>query len=174
MWSAAIILARAPEPDAGKPLCYGNQRRLEFSRDCKVGTTIATKQNRKMSSGELIMAPEQREAALFAMLKRDAAIWRGRQRRNSDFGPEISPRPPQSDEPRARRVASWTAERRQDVRERTGGIRGRPPDPGKYFEADAPCGTCGCRMRYIRNKQCVECARGWNARAAGKLRRQIC
>jgi len=50
-------------------------------------------------------------------------------------------------------------------------VSGRPPDPGKYFEADAPCGRCGCRLRYIRNKSCVECARVWNARAAGKRRR---
>jgi hypothetical protein len=169
-------LARAPEPDAGKPLCYGDQRRLEFSRDCKVATTIATKQNRKMSPGELIMAPERREATLFALLKRDAAIWRGRQYRNAGFAPEniITARPPQGHDARAKRIPSWTAERRRAVGERTGGIRGRPPDPGKYFEADAPCGMCGYRLRYIRNKSCVECARVWNARAADKLRRLIC
>jgi len=149
-------------------------RPLELSRDCKVGTTVATKQNRKMSPGELIMPPERREATLFALLKRDAAIWRGHQRRDADFGPETSPRPPQSDEARAKRIPSWTAERRLAVPERTGGIRGRPPDPGKYFEADAPCGMCGHRLRYIRNKSCVECARVWNARAAGKLRPPIC
>lgn len=129
------------------------------------------KQSRKMSPGELIMAPEQREATLFALLKRDTAIWRGRQRRNADFAPDITrPRQPQS-EARAKRITSWTPEGRQAVRERTGGIPGRPPDPGKYFEADAPCGRCGCRLRYIRNKSCVECARVWNARAAGKRRR---
>jgi hypothetical protein len=118
------------------------------------------------------MAPERREATLFALLKRDAAIWRGRQRRNADFGPETSPHPRQSDEARAKRIPSWTAERRPAVRGRAGGIRGRPPDPGKYFEAEAPCGMCGHRLRYIRNKSCVECARMWNARAAGKLRRR--
>ena len=32
----------------------------------------------------------------------------------------------------------------------------------------------GYRLRYIRNKSCVECARVWNARAAGKLKRPIC
>jgi hypothetical protein len=117
------------------------------------------------------MAPERREAILFALLKRDAAIWRGRQRRNADFAPETSPHPRQSDEARAKRIPSLTAERRQAVPQRTGSIRGRPPDPGKYFEADAPCGICGYRLRHIRNKSCVECARMWNARAAGKLRR---
>jgi hypothetical protein len=119
-------------------------------------------QNRKML---------RREAILFALLKRDAAIWRGRQRRNGDFASETSPHPRQSDEARAKRIPSWTAGRRRAVRERTGSIRGRPPDPDKYFEADAPCGMCGCRLRYIRNKSCVECARVWNARAAGKRRR---
>src|ERR1700722_10355238 len=122
-----------------------------------------------MSPEEHIMAPEQREATLFALLKRDAAIWRGRQRRNPDFVPDITRHQLQS-EPRAKRIPSWTPEWRQAVRERTGGTRGRPPDPSKYFEADAPCGICGCRLRYIRNKSCVECARVWNARAAGKLR----
>ena len=118
------------------------------------------------------MAPEQREATLFALLKRDAAIWRERQHRNADFTPDITrPRQTQS-EARAKPITSWTAERRQAVREQTGGILGRPPDPGKYFEADAPCGMCGHRLRYIRNKSCVECARTWNARAAGKLRRR--
>jgi hypothetical protein len=102
-----------------------NQHRLELARDFKVGATVATQA--KLSPGELIMPPERREATLFALLKRDAAIWRGRQRRNADFEPEISPRPPQSKEALAKQMPSWTAERRQAVRERTG-TRGRPPN----------------------------------------------